>query len=81
MKPERHRVRQPRTPRRRTERGRSREQERISPQRGDTRAKLAVPLESVYDGGTVRIGVNNETLDVRIPKGAAGAGDPPGRAR
>ena len=38
-------------------------------QRGDTRAKLAVPLESVYDGGSVRIGVNGKTLDVRIPKG------------
>ena len=37
--------------------------------RGDTRAKLAVPLESVYQGGSVRIGVNDKTLDVRIPKG------------
>ena len=37
--------------------------------RGDTRAKLAVPLETVYDGGTVRIFVNNKTLDVRVPKG------------
>lgn len=37
--------------------------------RGDTRAKLAVPLESVYDGGSVRIGVGGKTLDVRIPKG------------
>ncbi len=37
--------------------------------RGDTRAKLAVPLEAVYDGGSVRIGVNGRTLDVRIPKG------------
>src|SRR6478736_4988361 len=26
--------------------------------RGDTRAKLAVPLESVYAGGSIRIGVN-----------------------
>ena len=37
--------------------------------RGDTRAKLAVPLESVYRGDTVRIGVNGKTLEVRIPKG------------
>ncbi|MCC8363450.1 DnaJ domain-containing protein [Lysobacter sp. A6] len=37
--------------------------------RGDTRAKLAVPLESVYSGGSVRIGVNGRTLDIKIPKG------------
>ena len=37
--------------------------------RGDTRAKLAVPLESVYEGNSVRIGINGKTLDVRIPKG------------
>jgi len=37
--------------------------------RGDTRAKLAVPLEAVYDGGSVRIGINGKTLDVRVPKG------------
>jgi curved DNA-binding protein len=37
--------------------------------RGDTRAKLAVPLEAVYDGGSVRIGINGRTLDIRIPKG------------
>ena len=37
--------------------------------RGDTRAKLAVPLEAVYNGSSVRIGVNGKTLDVRIPKG------------
>ncbi|HEY0310611.1 MAG TPA: DnaJ C-terminal domain-containing protein [Luteimonas sp.] len=37
--------------------------------RGDTRAKLAVPLESVYRGDSVRIGVNGKTLEVRIPKG------------
>ena len=37
--------------------------------RGDTRAKLSVPLESVYRGDSVRIGVNNKSLDVRIPKG------------
>ena len=34
-----------------------------------TRAKLAVPLESVYTGSTVRIGINSKTLEVRVPKG------------
>lgn len=37
--------------------------------RGDTRAKLAVSLESVYNGSPARIAVGNRTLDVRIPKG------------
>jgi curved DNA-binding protein len=37
--------------------------------RGDTRAKLAVSLESVYTGSPARISVGNRTLDVRIPKG------------
>jgi len=36
---------------------------------GDTRAKLAIPLESVYGGGSVRIGVGGRTLEVRVPKG------------
>lgn len=36
---------------------------------GITRAKLAVPLESIYTGGNVRIGVNGRTLDVGVPKG------------
>ena len=36
---------------------------------GDTRARLAVPLEAVYNGDSVRIGVNGKTLEVRIPKG------------
>ena len=36
---------------------------------GITRAKLAVPLESVYSGGSVSIGVNGRTLDVGVPKG------------
>ena len=39
------------------------------PPRGDQRAKLAVPLEAVHDGNSVRISVNNKTLDVRVPKG------------
>ncbi len=38
-------------------------------QGGDTRAKLAIPLESVYGGGSVRIGVSGRTLEVRVPKG------------
>ena len=42
---------------------------RGSQPRGDTRAKLAVPLEAVYDGGSVRIRVKGRTLDVRVPKG------------
>ncbi len=37
--------------------------------RGDTRARLAVPLEAVYAGSSVRIGVGGKTLDVRVPKG------------
>jgi curved DNA-binding protein len=37
--------------------------------RGDSRAKLAVPLEAVYSGGPVRIGVNGKTLDIRVPQG------------
>jgi curved DNA-binding protein len=37
--------------------------------RGDTRAKLAVPLEAVYAGDSVRITVNGRQLDVRVPKG------------
>jgi curved DNA-binding protein len=28
-----------------------------------------VPLEAVYQGNSVRIGVNGKTLDVRVPKG------------
>lgn len=37
--------------------------------RGDTRARLAVPLEAVYGGDSVRIAVNGKSLDVRVPKG------------
>ncbi len=36
---------------------------------GDTHAKLSVPLEAVYAGDSVRIGINGKSLDVRIPKG------------
>src|SRR5690606_38197824 len=35
----------------------------------DTRAKLSVPLETVYAGDSVRIAINGKTLDVRVPKG------------
>ncbi|GAB3733455.1 DnaJ C-terminal domain-containing protein [Luteimonas pelagia] len=34
-----------------------------------SRARLAVPLESVYRGDSVRIGIDGRTLDVRVPKG------------
>lgn len=37
--------------------------------RGDTRARLAVPLEAVYAGSSVRISVGGRTLEVRVPKG------------
>jgi curved DNA-binding protein len=37
--------------------------------RADTRAKLAVPLETIYAGDSVRISLNGKTLDVRVPKG------------
>lgn len=36
---------------------------------GDTRARFAVPLEAVYNGSVVRVGINGRTLEVRIPKG------------
>ncbi len=34
-----------------------------------TQARLAVPLESVFTGSTVRISINGRTLEVRVPKG------------
>ena len=37
--------------------------------RQDQRARLAVPLDAVYNGSSVRIGINGKSLDVRIPKG------------
>lgn len=37
--------------------------------RGDTRARLSIPLDAVYNGSSVRIGVNGKSLDVRVPKG------------
>ena len=35
----------------------------------DSRAKLAVPLQAVHDGGSVRVNVNGRQLDVKVPKG------------
>lgn len=40
-----------------------------APGGGDSRAKLSVPLEAVYNGDSVRISVNHKSLDVKIPKG------------
>ncbi|MFT3762817.1 MAG: DnaJ domain-containing protein [Pseudoxanthomonas sp.] len=37
--------------------------------RGDSRAKFAVPLQAVHDGGSVRINLGGRQLDVRVPKG------------
>lgn len=37
--------------------------------RGDTRARVSVPLQAVFDGGQVRLGLNGRQLDVRVPKG------------
>jgi curved DNA-binding protein len=42
---------------------------RASQPRGDTRARLAVPLEAVYAGDSVRVGLNGKTFEVRVPKG------------
>ncbi len=36
---------------------------------GDTRAKLAVSLETVHRGDSVRINLNGKVLDVRVPRG------------
>ena len=49
--------------------GGGRAQRQQSAPRGDTRAKLSVPLEAVYKGDSVRIGINGKSLDVKIPKG------------
>jgi curved DNA-binding protein len=35
----------------------------------DTRAKFAVPLQAVHDGGSLRITVKGKQLEVRVPKG------------
>ena len=36
---------------------------------GDTRAKISIPLEVAYAGGSQRIGLDGRTLDVKIPAG------------
>ena len=40
-----------------------------APPRGDVRARLAVPLDTVHAGGSMRISVNGRTLEVRVPRG------------
>ncbi len=37
--------------------------------RGDTRAKLSVPLKAIYEGSSIRVTVNGKQLDLRVPKG------------
>lgn len=39
--------------------------------RGDSRARLSVPLEKVYNGDSVRVSVGGKSLDVKLPKGIA----------
>lgn len=50
-------------------RGRGRGGGRGSQPTGPTRARLSVPLDAVYQGNSIRIGLNDKSLDVRIPKG------------
>ena len=50
-------------------RGRGRGGGRGSQPTGPTRARLSVPLDAVYQGNSIRIGLNGKSLDVRIPKG------------
>ena len=51
-------------------RGRAEQPSQRGPQRPrDSRAKLAVPLQAVHDGGSVRVNVNGRQLDVRVPTG------------
>ena len=40
-----------------------------APPRGDTRARLVVPLDTVYKGGAMRIAINGRTLEVKVPRG------------
>ena len=40
-----------------------------APPRGDTRARLVVPLDTVYRGGAMRLAINGRTLEVKVPKG------------
>src|SRR3546814_2320991 len=49
--------------------GYSQQQARGSHGPADLRARLAVSLEAVYRGDSVRVGLNGKTFDVRVPKG------------
>ena len=40
-----------------------------APPRGDTRARLVVPLETVHRGGAMRISVGGRTIEVKVPRG------------
>ena len=42
---------------------------RSAPPPGDLRAKISIPLEMAYAGGTQSIGVDGRTLQVKIPAG------------
>ncbi|OGT57052.1 MAG: cytochrome C biogenesis protein [Gammaproteobacteria bacterium RIFCSPHIGHO2_12_FULL_63_22] len=42
---------------------------RAAPPPGDLRAKISIPLEVAYAGGTQSIGVDGRTLQVKIPAG------------
>lgn len=45
------------------------QQARGRPGPADLRARLAVSLETVYRGDSVRVGLNGKTFEVRVPKG------------
>jgi curved DNA-binding protein len=49
--------------------GFSQQQARGHHGRADLRARLAVSLEAVYRGDSVRVGLNGKAFDVRVPKG------------
>ena len=49
--------------------GFSQQQARSRHAQADLRARLAVSLEAVYRGDTVRVGLNGKAFDVRVPKG------------
>lgn len=42
---------------------------RHAPPPGDIRAKISIPLEVAYTGGTQRIGLDGRTLEVKVPAG------------
>jgi curved DNA-binding protein len=49
--------------------GRGGQQPRGSAPVGDLRAKLSIPLDVAYSGGIQRIGIDNRTLEVKVPAG------------